>query len=499
MSVMIDTVTQKLPTSWPEREELREKGQFWTPAWLAQTMAAWVTSHKPTILFDPAVGPGTFFAAARATGYQGSFAGFELHPDVLAEHDRSLLSAKDFKHVQFTDFIKSPVKKPFSAIISNPPYIRHHRLTTKDKEELRHLAIEWLGFPLDGRVGLHLYFLLKSLELLAPNGRLAFLLPASVCEGVSSKKVWENICKRFRLDAVLTFTQTAAPFPRVDTNAMVFLLSRREPSSHFRWIKVNECDPKKILNSLNSEETDDLCLNRDLPEALNTGLSRPPMQSMQGVFLSSAAKIVRGIATGANEFFFLSEKQISELGLDKSYFIRAIGRTKDCTSDILKPDHFASLEKKGRASWLLNLSHEQPEELPTTLKNYLAEGEIQGFHKRALISMRKPWYKMERRSPPALLFSYLGRRDCRFILNEAGVVPLTGFLCVYPFNNEPHGVQKLWRALNHPKTTANLEFTAKSYGSGALKAEPRQLDKLLIPHSVIEEVGLNTDMFAQGE
>src|SRR5437879_9293473 len=97
---------------------------------------------------------------------------------------------------------------------------------------------------------------------------------------------------------------------------------------------------------------------------------------------------------------------------------------------------------------------------------------------------------MEHRAPPPLLFAYLGRRDCRFVLNRARVVPLTGFLCVYPFDDSPEQVEKLWRAINHPDTIANLHFAAKSYGSGALKAEPRQLDRLLIPRHVVQSLGL---------
>ncbi|HZI32070.1 MAG TPA: hypothetical protein VFF11_06995, partial [Candidatus Binatia bacterium] len=96
-----------------------------------------------------------------------------------------------------------------------------------------------------------------------------------------------------------------------------------------------------------------------------------------------------------------------------------------------------------------------------------------------------------RRTPPPILFAYLGRRDCRFILNEADVVPLTGFLCVYPWDTTPSAVKKLWRALNHPETLANLSFVSKSYGGGALKTEPRQLDQLEIPQSVLDEVGLS--------
>jgi hypothetical protein len=97
---------------------------------------------------------------------------------------------------------------------------------------------------------------------------------------------------------------------------------------------------------------------------------------------------------------------------------------------------------------------------------------------------------MEQRTPPPILFAYLGRRDCRFILNKAGVVPLTGFLCLYPWDTSQEAMKRLWCALNHPDTIRNLALVGKSYGGGALKVEPRQLDCLEIPMSVLKEVGL---------
>ena len=128
--------------------------------------------------------------------------------------------------------------------------------------------------------------------------------------------------------------------------------------------------------------------------------------------------------------------------------------------------------------------------MPPALRDYLADGERVGLPVRPLIETRKPWYRMEQRAAPPLLFAYLGRRDCRFVLNEAGVAPLTGFLCVYPWQHDDQHVRRLWKALNHPATLANLVFVGKSYGAGALKVEPRQLEALEIPKAVLDEIGL---------
>ena len=148
---------QKLPASGDEREALRVNGQFWTPNWLAKAMAGWVIQHQPSVLFDPAVGPGTFFAAARELGFKGELHGYELNPETFTEGWKLGLEPKDFQHVQIADFIGSAALKKFPAIVSNPPYIRHHRLTENRKLELKELAQSHLGFSLDGRIGLHIF------------------------------------------------------------------------------------------------------------------------------------------------------------------------------------------------------------------------------------------------------------------------------------------------------------------------------------------------------
>ncbi len=484
---------QKLPASGDEREALRAKGQFWTPPWLAKVMAGWVTQDRPDVLFDPAVGPGTFFAAAREAGFAGEFQGFELHSNVFADGWKLGLKPDDFRHVRIADFISTSLPEKFPAIISNPPYIRHHRLIQVQKLELKQLAQNHLGFSLDGRVGLHVFFLLKCLAQLAPGGRLAFLLPADVCEGISSSAFWNRICQQYRLVAAITFADEAAPFPTVDTNAMVFLFTKEKPLEDFLWLRVCERNGEAISAALDGRKPSIAVglHHRNLAEAMKTGLSRPPRaQNNFGTPLSHFARVVRGIATGGNEFFFLTREQIRSHGLPEKFFRRAIGRTRDCPSDRLTTADLNRLEAAERPTWLLNLANESNEKLPTQLQTYLKSGELAGLPEKALIKTRRPWYKMEKRTPPPILFSYLGRRDCRFILNEANVVPLTGFLCVYPWDTTEAGAKKLWRALNHPDTLANLSFVSKSYGGGALKTEPRQLDQLEIPQSVLDEFGL---------
>jgi adenine-specific DNA-methyltransferase len=149
----------------------------------------------------------------------------------------------------------------------------------------------------------------------------------------------------------------------------------------------------------------------------------------------------------------------------------------------------ARLNEIGRPTLLLSV--EKPLELlPGSVRHYLQMGGELGLPQRALIRQRKPWYKQEKRAVPELLFAYLGRRSTRFIKNEASVLPLHCLHCVYTHSKNPQQIHALWQALNHPDTLANLHFVSKSYGSGALKAEPQNLAQLPIPDHIVEKFGL---------
>ena len=131
----------------------------------------------------------------------------------------------------------------------------------------------------------------------------------------------------------MTFAEAAAPFPTVDTNAMVFLFANEKPQKGFLWLRVRERDGDAISTVLNGQKPSSAVglYHRELTEAVKTGLSRPPRaQNNSGTPLSHFAKIVRGIATGHNEFFFLTREQLRSYGLQEKFFRRAIGRTRDC-------------------------------------------------------------------------------------------------------------------------------------------------------------------------
>ena len=123
----------KLPPSGEARELLREKGQFWTPDWVAEAMVEYVLSDTGGMLFDPAVGAGAFFRAAKKVakekGLYCSLSGMDIDSNTLEQAIQYGLSRDDIANVKIGDFVFEPPQTKLSAIVANPPYIRHHRLS----------------------------------------------------------------------------------------------------------------------------------------------------------------------------------------------------------------------------------------------------------------------------------------------------------------------------------------------------------------------------------
>lgn len=490
---------QKLPAAGVERESLREKGQFWTPDWVAEAMIAYVTAGGSKRIFDPAVGAGVFFKAAKTlsheTGSPYELSGTEIDPRALEQAGENGISDDDLSEVEITDFVLSAREKKLDAIVCNPPYIRHHRLSKEVKEKLKSLCLSITGMTMDGRAGYHVYFLLRALHLLSAGGRLAFIMPADTCEGVFSSRLWGWIAESYKLDAVVTFTPEASPFPGVDTNAVIFFIRNSEPAAEFLWVKCNQAHTDQLKTWVRSgfqTVGESLSVSRrDLAEGLATGLSRIPSgTNSTDPMLGDFAKVMRGIATGANEFFFLTKKQAGDIGIPARYLLPAIGRTRNVSGDVLDEAALAALDKEGKPTLLFSLDGTPPEKLPLAVQEYLRRGEELGLPQRSLIATRRPWYKMETRPVPPILFAYLGRRNARFIRNLAGLMPLTGFLCVYPRHSDATFINQLWSILRHPDVIGNLSLVGKSYGSGAIKVEPRSLEKLRIPQWVVLQSGI---------
>ncbi|MFQ6099632.1 MAG: class I SAM-dependent DNA methyltransferase [Anaerolineae bacterium] len=524
-------------TSWVSQDARRTLGQFWTPRSVAQLMTQWAIQSSDDSVLDPAFGSGVLLLEAlhrlhdlgAAAVSRRQMAGVELSPLVfLMGLVNVLLRYPDAQpRLQLGDFlvpkrehltmlkepvatytvgtrqmplpgleIAAPIAFPnqFDAIICNPPYTRHHYLPETYKASWAAVMKQEYGIRLSRFSSLFAYFFVQAARMLAPTGRMAFIMPAVVFEASYSRQVKAFIRQQLHLRAIVTFDEALSVFEGVDTAGCITLAEGSETpaTDTFTFIRVQEWPGAEPLLQAIEHHDDTIAewgtsrkipLSELEPRRKWTIVGRENGRFDDGHFvpLSSVARIVRGIATGANDFFVLSDSEVTEWGLEKATLRPVLTRTRQAPGYVFSHADFDRLGREGQKRWLLYLTG--PVVSGTSEARYIQYGEACGLHERSLVKTRSLWYAMEQRAPAPIYFTYLSRKRSRFIYNQANVLALNAFLCIYPdpaIGQDEIMLKVLLALLNSLAAKDSLRCVGRTYGGDTVKVEPREMDRLPI-------------------
>jgi len=529
-----------LYTSWVPQGARRTLGQFWTPSPIAQLMTRWAIQSPDDYVLDPTFGSGVFLLAALnwlqhlgAATASLQVAGVELSPLVfLMGLVNVLLHCPDVQLcLQWGDFLvpkreplavlKEPVAtyavgarqislpgletvaptaflNQFDAIVCNPPYTRHHHLPEAYKSSWAAAMKREYGIQLSRFSSLFAYFFVQAARMLAPTGRMAFITPAAVFEASYSRQVKTFIRQQLHLRAIVTFDEALSVFEGVDTAGCITLVegAGTPAADTFTFIQVRKWPgPEPVLQAIEQRDavTADWGTSRKValselqPRRKWTiiGLENGRFDDEHLVPLSNIARIMRGIATGANDFFVLSDSEVAEWGLEQANLRPVLTKTREAPGYTFSQADFDRLGRGGKKRWLLYLT--EPVTPSTHEARYIRHGEARGLHERSLVKTRPFWYAMEQRDPAPIYFTYLSRKRSRFIYNRADVLALNVFLCIYPIpaisRNETM-LKALLAVLNSLFAKDSLRYVGRTYGGDTIKVEPREMDRLPILNPV---------------
>ena len=204
--------------------------------------------------------------------------------------------------------------------------------------------------------------------------------------------------------------------------------------------------------------------------------------------LSDFFKIKRGIATGNNKFFILSDEEISKAKLPLMAFRPILPSPRYIDGDEVQADSKGNpcLDRK---LFVLDprLPEKEIQQSMPTLWNYLKAGKEQGIHETYLCRHRKLWYAQENRPAAPIVCTYLGRSDAksgrpfRFLLNHSKATVANVCPAMYPtpvlaeaLASDKGLIRKVWKVLNQ-LTPEQLLSEGRVYGGGLHKMEPREL------------------------
>jgi hypothetical protein len=479
-------------------------GQFATPTLLARQIVAYGLSLLPpkegVSFLDPAIGTGSFYSALlQEAGDRvvNDAVGFEVDKH-YGNPAKQLWDGYPLS-IKISDFTFSEPKEYFDGflpnfVICNPPYVRHHHISVADKPGLQERTKLACGVHIGGLAGLYCYFLGLTHKWMRENAIAGWLVPSEFMDVNYGDALKKYLCSKVTLLRIHRYDPNDVQFDdALVSSAVVWIKNCPPPENH----KVNFSYGGTLETPLISKSVDIHTLNAERK------WTRFPLQTARGhlakVTVSDLFKIRRGIATGDNSFFIVSEERANEIGIPKRYLRPILPSSRYIDGDEVFSDNegYPLLKKR---LFLIDCVEEldELENSSPRLAEYLKSG-LGNVSERYLCRAKRSWYRQERADPPAIVCTYMGRggrkniRPFRFILNNSSAIATNVFLMLYPkpflenaCRKNPDLLRKIWAALNSLSAEHLLE-EGRVYGGGLHKLEPKELAKVNLG-SVMSEI-----------
>lgn len=502
------------------QEERNKLGQFATPPKLAMDImevSKGLIGFSEGIRFlDPAFGTGSFYAALLkcfSHSHLNWAQGYEIDPHYGNETVKLWNDTK--LELRIVDFTKSnpPNSEQDKAnfLICNPPYSRHHHLSSDEKLRLQRCVKQGTGMKISQLSGLYCYFMLISHSWLADGGLACWLVPSEFMDVNYGRQLKEYLTTYVNLLRIHRFSPKQLQFGDALVSSSVIWFRKTKSSTNCKveftcGSSIKEPEKRHILsiNSLRDMRKWNYLSN------VAGGSNLDTVDKLASPKLSDFFQVRRGLVTGANKFFLLSPDQISEYNLPTEFLTPILPSPRYLLSDEIQADDTENPVLKHRL-FLLNCS--LPERIVKlnypSLWEYLQSGIQMGIHERYLCQHRSPWYSQERRDPTLFLCTYMGRgsvknpKPFRFILNYSKAIAANGYLMLYPssclkkaFHRNPELIRAAWGALK-AITSQSLVNEARVYGDGLYKLEPKELANVFVGDVFSERLGLGEPFTAQ--
>lgn len=487
-------------------EERRRLGEFYTPRDVAEFMTKWaVQSSKDTIL-DPACGSGTFLVESlyRLVELESSpeeaimnLVGIDINPLAVLMSTVNLMAKVPASepNVDMADFLRKVLLEKgqrFQAIVCNPPYSRHHELSQNYKELVGRTIDVECGHKISRLSSVYVHFFIHATTFLDEGGRMAFITSSEFLDVHYGVKLKRFLTEDLTLRAIILYPQDALIFPAL-TTACITLLEKKKPDANHvtMFVRLTELPQYgELMKRIESRSTSEVPwgtiylipqshLN---PEDKWSHVGSETNKIRGLVPLRSIARVHRGIATGANDFFTLSTEEIKSYRIERDFLKPVITNARAIPHyDFTKKD-FQELEKDGRKVWLLSCDKPKDElDKHQGMLKYLALGEKRGFHRRYLTRTRDIWYSQERKRVAPIVFTYMSRDNPRFVLNKTQALTLNALHTIHPASviaDNRTKLKALLCYLNSKVCRDLLTKTGRTYGGGLVKAEPREVENL---------------------
>ncbi|MHA2367662.1 MAG: Eco57I restriction-modification methylase domain-containing protein [Candidatus Hodarchaeales archaeon] len=364
----------------------------------------------------------------------------------------------------------------FDITIGNPPFLDSKRWNyaaeTRASFELNYNIVKQAG-----NADMFAYFIEACIRLLKPEGAFGFIVSDKWLDVGFGLSLKQFLLDETHLHRIITIDQGVFRTAAVDC-AIIFghkkSLEQDKKQFNAKFIRIPKASSLHLAENANNfpEITQHTILTSLLSakERWSTFLKAPKIyydiiSSSKLEPLSSIATVRRGITTGANQFFFLTEEVMKSYGIPKE-FARPI---------ISSPRLLKERIVKNAPSFILAIPKDVSlETLPNGVRHYITEGANRDYHKRQMVRVRKPWYSLPLSSPAPILAAKMMDKAPMFYLNPMRFLANNVFYEITPLEEF---IQLVWLYLNSTVAHLLIELQGRSYHGGVLEIAAFELKK----------------------
>lgn len=443
--------------------------QFFTPEQISDFMASWVLNGKKgkIDILEPAFGLGVFSRSLCKLNPQVRVVGYDIDKIIFSYANQNFASSQYDVSIINENYITASWTEKFDGIICNPPYLKFHDY---DNSTLIPLVNSKLHIHLNGFSNIYTLFLLKSISQMKDGARMAYIIPSEFLNSDYGVEVKRALVQSGVLRHVIIVDFTQCAFDDALTTACILLCENDSRSDAIHFSNINNV--AELSSSLSEYKT---YASHQLNPEVKWKQYYEDSKSTKYINLvpfSTFAKVSRGIATGANDYFTFKASKIDLYNIPENNFRRCICHAADVQNPIFTEEDFKSLANCDKTVFLFNACENDKE---PHVQNYIVLGEKIGVNKKYLTSSRTPWYALENRQPSSIWVSVFNRNGLRFVRNKAGVYNLTTFHCVY--NSGIIDTDILFAYLITNVAKEIFLDNSRQYGNGLVKFEPNDLNK----------------------
>jgi adenine-specific DNA-methyltransferase len=248
-------------------EHRRSLGQFFTPFKVACFMADWILDNPSSNLsiLDPAAGLGVFERAInyRNEGKKLYFDLWEIDENIASQLSHIIDTLDLNSNINNSDFLTGTWGKKYDGIIANPPYYKHHFIKNKNNIYQNICCKTYFKFSI--QTNIYCWFLIKSINLLRNNGKLAFIVPSEYLNANFGEKIKEYLLSSGVVLHLININFKENVFDNAITTSSI-ILAQKSPNPSVSMNFYNVFDVKHLddLNSFLETYPRKVILNNDL-------------------------------------------------------------------------------------------------------------------------------------------------------------------------------------------------------------------------------------------